>query len=359
MKSKSFSVSAAILAAGTVAIYCRTFAVPMIMDDTSSIADNLSIRRLWPLWPVLMPAKGYTRGRPLINLSYALNRAFAGNAVFGYHLVNLAIHVLAGLTLFALVRRTLLRPILTERFGAASTPLALAVSAIWAWHPVQTESVTYLSQRAESLMGLFYLLTLYCFVRGNETDRGIRRQTWFSLSFLACLAGVASKEVIVTAPLMAFLYDRTFISGSFSGAWRRHWPLFLALAATWIPLGCLMKGVSDLGVGLGWNVPWWAYGITECRVVVKYPLLAFWPHPLVFDYGVYSPPHPAEIWPYVLIIGSLLAVTILALRRSPAVGFGACWFFLILAPVSERSFRWSPSRWLKIACICPWPESWR
>jgi len=120
-------------------VYSGTFSVPLLFDDKASIADNLSIRRLWPLGPALSPpSNAGVGGRPLLNLSYALNYAFGGTAVAGYHAVNLLIHVLAAWTLFALVRRTLLKPVLAERFGAAATPLALAVSAIWAWHPVLT-----------------------------------------------------------------------------------------------------------------------------------------------------------------------------------------------------------------------------
>ena len=147
----------AILVAGTITVYWGTLTVPLLFDDQLSITRNLSIRSLWPIWPALTPPNDAgAGGRPFLNLSYALNYAFGGTGVFGYHLVNLIIHVLAALTLFGLVRRTLLRPVLAKRFGSAATALALAVSAIWAWHPVQTGSVTYLSQRAESLMGLCY-----------------------------------------------------------------------------------------------------------------------------------------------------------------------------------------------------------
>src|ERR1035441_2570568 len=220
-----------ILAAGAIAVYSRTLSVPLILDDPLSIADNASIRRLWPIWPVLSPPdEAGVGGRPMLNLTYALNYAVGGASVSGYHVVNLLIHVLAGVTLFALVRHTLLRPVLAQRFGSSANALALAVSAIWAWHPLQTESVTYISQRAESLMGLFYMLTLYCFIRGAEADGTGSRRIWFSLSVLACAAGIGTKEVMVTAPLLVFLYDRTFISGSFSGAWRRNWPPYLALA---------------------------------------------------------------------------------------------------------------------------------
>ena len=330
----------AILAAGTVAIYSRTFSVPLLHDDLFSITENRTIRQLWPIWAALRPPNDAgVGGRPLLNLSFALNYWAGGTAVFGYHLVNLIIHVLASFTLFGLVRHTLVRPIMAMRFGRAATPLALAVSATWAFHPVQTESVTYISERAESLMGLLYLLTLYCFVRGEEAgERNVRRM-WFSFSVVACLAGAATKEVIVTAPLIVFLYDRTFVSGSFSGAFRRNGGLYVALVLSLFPLGHRVAGLFGghlvYGVGFGGGVAWWDYGLTECRVILKYILLAFWPAPLVFDYGWCVPCRVSEVWPYALVLGSMLAATAVTLRRLPAVGFAAGWFFLILAPTSS------------------------
>ena len=324
----------AILAAGIAAVYGRTFSVPLLFDDHDWLTDNPTLRQLGA--QVFSPrVDSNVGGRPLLNLSYALNYAAGGTNLSGYHLVNLIIHVLAAWTLFAVVRRTLRRPLLAKAFASAADALALAISAVWAWHPVQTESVTYLAQRAESLMGLCYLLTLYCVIRGAEAAEPGGRRAWFSLSCLACLAGVATKEVMVTAPLLVFVYDRTFLSGSFAGAWRRNWPVHLALAATWIPLGCLMTGLSSRGAGFAPDIVTWAYGLAECRVVVKYLLLALWPRPLVFDYGPYAAPRLAEVWPYAVVLASLLAASIFAVRRSPAAGFAACWFFLILAPTSS------------------------
>ncbi len=110
--------------------------------------------------------------------------------------------------------------------------LAFAVALIWTMHPLQTESVTYVIQRAESLMGLFYLLTVYCFIRfagsscvprsGTSEDEQAGRSVWGWLSIGACLLGMATKEVMVTAPVIVLLYDRTFIAGSFGEAWRRR-----------------------------------------------------------------------------------------------------------------------------------------
>lgn len=105
------------------------------------------------------------QGRPLITFTFAANYAISGLQVWSYHAVNLLIHVLAALTLFGIVRRTLQGASLRARFGDVSQGLALAVALLWLVHPLQTESVTYVIQRAESLVGLWYLLTLYGAIR--------------------------------------------------------------------------------------------------------------------------------------------------------------------------------------------------
>ncbi len=152
--------------------YHNSFTNPFVFDDEPSIQENPTIHHLWPIWPALSPphSGGATvEGRPVINLSVAINYALGGLDVRGYHVLNLTIHILAGLTLLGIVRRTLLKRRLRERFGAVANELALATALLWTVHPLQTESVTYVIQRAESIMGLFYLLTLYCFIRGVES----------------------------------------------------------------------------------------------------------------------------------------------------------------------------------------------
>ena len=181
-----------VIVAGLLA-YHNSFTGPFIFDDTFSIKENPTIRHLWPIWQSLSPPhRGglAVEGRPVINLSVAINYALGGYAVWGYHAFNLMVHILAGLTLFGLVRRTLVQPRLRERFGSVANELALATAVLWVVHPLQTESVTYIIQRAESIMGLFYLLTLYCFVRGVESRR---RGLWSGLSVTACALGMASK----------------------------------------------------------------------------------------------------------------------------------------------------------------------
>ena len=337
MKGPRF-ITLLVIAAGLLA-YHNSFAGEFMFDDVGSIPENRTIRQLWPIWQCLSPPhRGWltVEGRPFINLSLAINYALGGYNVWGYHALNLTVHIFAGLTLLGLVRRTLLQPALCERFGAAANELALATAVLWMVHPLQTESVTYTIQRAESIMGLFYLLTLYCFIRGAESPRP---RLWYGLSVTACALGMASKEVMATAPLMVLLYDRAFLSGSVREAWRRRRPLYLGLSATWILLGFLLASgqipatsMSAQRIGR----TWWQYLATEPGVILYYLRLSVWPHPLCFDfYGWPIARTWASILPPTVVVLILLGTVVWALRRNSAWGFVGAWFFLILAPSSS------------------------
>jgi tetratricopeptide (TPR) repeat protein len=321
-------VGGAVLAIGALAAYRHSFSAPLLLDDEASIAGNPTIRHLWPIGTALSPPAGgiTVSGRPLLNLSLALNYAAGGLSVWGYHAVNLAIHILAGLTLWGIVRRTF----------PSRALIAWAIALIWTLHPLQTESVTYLIQRAESLMGLFYLLTLYSFIRYAE-EPGKWREVWAAFSVLACLCGMATKEVMVSAPIVVLLYDRTFLAGSFGEAWRRRRMVYLGLASTWILLACLVLsggGNRNGSIGFGLGVSWWAYGLTQFQAIAHYLRLVLWPHPLIFEYGTFQIQSAGQIVPYAAVIVPLIAATVVALWRWPVGGFLGFWFFAILAPTS-------------------------
>ena len=329
---QSIAWAAGLIALLILAAYANSFAGALVYDDRASITENESIRHLWPLGPVLAPpAESGTGGRPFANLTFALSYALSGLQPWGHHLLNVLTHTLAALTLFGVVRRTLLQPALRTRFGADALPLAAAIAVLWAVHPLGTQVVTYLSQRTESLMALGYLLTLYCFIRGTTARPGL----WHPLAVAACLLGVLCKEVIATAPLLVLLYDRTFVAGSFAGALRARWKLYAALAATWLPLAFLLVGVRDRGVGYGLGIPWFDYALTECQAVLLYLKLGLWPYPLIFDRGVDLVKTTASAAPFALALAALLGATLWALRRRPVLGFAGAWFFLILAPTSS------------------------
>jgi tetratricopeptide (TPR) repeat protein len=320
---------AALLAAAAIAAYSRTFSAPLLFDDVTSIADNPSLRHLaGAFWA---PAGTTVSGRPVLNLSLAFDYAVSGTAVWSYHATNLAIHILAGLALFGIVRRTLAT---TDEKSAVG--VAFASALLWSLHPLLTESVTYIIQRAESLMGLFYLLTLYCLIRGAGTD-GAGRRLWYTCSIVACLLGMGTKEVMATAPLAVLLYDRTFLAGSFSEAWRRRRWLYAGLAATWLFLVLLVLSTHGRAgtAGLGSGVSWASYALTQFPAIVHYLRLALWPHPLVFDYGTPVAPSLSQVAPSALLVACLMAATLWALVRKPAIGFLGAAFFIILAPSSS------------------------
>ena len=338
----------ALLACGALA-YGNSFAGILVFDDEPAIAENQHIRQLWPLTDAMSAPDGSTLdGRPIAGLSFALNYAAAQGDprvaanLWGYHLVNLGIHLLASLLLFAVARRTLTSPRLRERFGAHATLLSFAIALLWTVHPLHTGSVTYIVQRVESLMGLFYLATLYCSIRALEGGR--RRSRWTAAAVVFCALGMGTKEVMATAPLMVALWDWLFTEKTPDGG-RMPRPgtatsrasLYAGLGATWIVLAVLVAGqprAASVGFGFaGW--PWWSYLLTQAEVIVHYLRLTIVPSPLVLDYGWPAVTSVAAVAPELILLAGLAVLTAWGVvRRVPAAFLGA-WLFLILAPTSS------------------------
>ena len=316
--------------------YANSLGGPFVFDDVAGIEQNHSIRDL--AGALVPPDQQATAGRPVVNFSLALNYAIHGLHVRGYHLVNVAIHVLAALVLFDIVRLTLSRRPLDESFAAVANPLAFAVALLWLVHPIQTECVDYLSLRNESLMGLFFLLTLDTAIRSNGANRA-SRPGWAMVSVLCCGLGMASKEVMVAAPIMVIAYDWSFRSET-SDAWvevlRRRHRLYLGLASTWMILVLLgWGGVRSDSTGFAHGVGPVAWALVQCRMVLHYFALSVWPHPLTFDYGEFTPVAFAELAPWVMAMGVILVGTAILVVRRPRIGFPLAWCFVILAPTSS------------------------
>jgi tetratricopeptide (TPR) repeat protein len=344
-----------------VVVYSDSFHGPFIFDD-SAVIEQATARRPWPVWNTLIGP------RPVVQATLALNYFIGGSSETGYHVGNLCIHILAALALFGIIRRTLTLPALGGRFDERSAAsLAFCAALLWVVHPLQTQAVTYVIQRMESLMGLFYLLTLYCVIRATEisttethgnarlekTEETSRRTVllravpwlkkpsswWYVAAVVVCALGMGSKEVMISAPVIVLLYDRSFIAGSFREALRRRRWLYLGLAATWLILA--RSGVEAVGpraISAGFrlqDVTPLQYARSEPGVILHYLALAFWPAGLCLDYGWPVAKGVEQIAPGALVIGGLLAATVWALVRRPKWGFAGAWFFLILAPTSS------------------------
>jgi tetratricopeptide (TPR) repeat protein len=317
-----------------VLAYANNLSGPFIFDDRFAILENESIRQLWSGSWWRTPSGGSSaEGRPVGNLTLAINYAIGKWDVRGYHVVNITVHILCALVLYGVVRRTLQAKALRARFGPVSAGLAGACGLIWMVHPIQTECVNYITQRFESLMGLFYLLTLYSAIRAIDSDHSVR---WGSVSVAFCALGMATKEVMVTAPLMVLLYDRVFAFGSLRQAWRARWRLYAGLAATWVILVTLMAAFpQSQSEGFHLGVSAWDYALNQCVVIVHYLRLTVWPYPLILDYGQAGPVPITRAAPHAAVLVLLLTTTVVALVYRPMMGFLGAWFFIILGPTSS------------------------
>ena len=334
-----------ILAVLALLAYARAFDGPFVFDDRHNVEDNPSITSLSPPWKALWAEPGIgNAGRPLVNFTLALNYAAGGLSPSGYRLMNLLIHLCAGFLFFLLARRTLALsyggPKVTEPEGIPEqtgrdslTLLALAATAIFILHPMQTAAVTYVTQRSESLAALFLLLSLHLSIKGWETGRPLR---WHLLAIAAMFAGAASKETIAAAPLVILLYDRTFVHGSFARNIKSSWMLYGGFLLALIFLGLLVAtGKTAAATPLAHNLTPFKYLATQAVVVWHYVRLFFIPRGFCFDYyGMSLPPTWMSITAALFWIPAL-AATLLGLKRKNPAGFWGAWFFVVLAPSSS------------------------
>jgi hypothetical protein len=195
-------------------------------------------------------------------------------------------------------------------------------------------------------MGLFFLLTLYCVIRAATDPRMPFGKSgsvslWSWLAIVCCALGMGSKQVMVSAPLLALLYDRMFVSGSFAAAIKARWPLYLGLFATEAILVACIVFDSGVGVSAGFgNARFkpWHYLLIQCRVIPYYLRLTIWPDVLCID-------HDWQAWSTVTALkdvwlpAALLTltglVTALGIIFNRGWAFLGAWFFLILGPTSS------------------------
>ncbi|HEY2909890.1 MAG TPA: hypothetical protein VGI99_06570 [Gemmataceae bacterium] len=285
------------------------------------------------------PFKSEMAARPVISLSLAIDYWIDGRNPRGYHAMNIAVHILAGLFLYDLICRTLLAPRFGGQFDRWAGWIGLSAGLIWLVHPLNTQAVTYVIQRCESFMGMFFLASLWCYVRGAWSSRG---RWWFLAAAICCAFGAGCKELMIALPPLALLYDRTFITGSWRESLRRRWLILgllavppiaglLALALT----GFFTDSAGTVGFGVKIYTPY-TYALTQTEVILHYLRLAFVPTGLTLDYLDWKPcTSLRDCWLSTSIVLGLLAITALGVLFRTAWSFPAAWFFVILAPSSS------------------------
>ncbi len=338
--------------------YANSFQTPFVFDGANYLYEPETVRDISSFDKILkLLDKGQTRA--LVYLTFGIDYRIYKYDERGWHATNTAIHIFAALALYGIARHAFRSWRAQPYFHGVEERAALVVALIWAVHPLNTQSVTYLYQRQESLMGMFYLLTLFSLTKLADAQSAGRRGglLWSAISVAACAAGMASKEVMITAPLVVLWYDRVFCARSWGDLLRRRGLYYLALSATWGMLYWLMSrtwGVyASAGILDSGRVTPMEYALTQPGVIARYIRLALLPYGLNIDYAwpkavTWPLPDasgaitwlPSDVdWSAIArgfaVVGGLMMLTFVAMFRAPALGFLGGAFFVVLAPTSS------------------------
>jgi tetratricopeptide (TPR) repeat protein len=336
-------------------IYSNTFSAPFHFDDEPNIIENNKIKDLSNFWPP-------SGTRYIGFLSFALNHHLGGLEVFGYHLVNIAVHITNGFFLWWLVLLTFKTPVMERAVGRTQPKyfIALTAALIFISHPVQTQVVTYITQRFTSLATLFYLLSLVLFVKWRLSRGTLKpgpQAVIYVSSLVSAIVSMKTKEISFTLPFIIVLYEFSFFNDKTLKKRLSYLTPFLLTLAI-IPLTLFMQklGLNDGTPGVAETLrvkqiedlvtlsPH-SYLVTQFRVIVTYIRLLLLPvhQNLDYDYPLsHSLFEPGVFFSFIFLL-SVFSLAIYIFTRSRKSGnvyalltaFGFFWFFITLSVESS------------------------
>ncbi|TMQ27068.1 MAG: tetratricopeptide repeat protein [Nitrospirae bacterium] len=316
----------ATLVAVTVATYVGALRGAFQFDDLFTILINPHLDR----WGTFVGHLDHMV-RPLLYATFLLDRSLYGNSANAYHLLNLLLHLGSGL----LVYRILTRAVTEE-----TTPIPFLTALLFLIHPIQTETVTYISGRASGLMAFGYLLALFLYIKTLEylDDRRISRLYFFG-AVTSFLLSLASKETAITFPLVLLLWDilvRRLSGASLFAAIRsHHLPFWLMLLVVGLAVWSHPRYTALAQFSFGIR-PFWDNLLGELNAVTYALLLFFCPWKQNFDHDL-PVLHSLFQWPLpfdLLVWCGLASAAFVAVRRLPLFSFGIGWFYVQLLPTS-------------------------
>jgi len=328
-------------------IYSNTLKTPFVFDDLPNISENPHIRLNEMNLEGLRDAGfgSILSNRPVAYISLALNYYVHRYSLPGYHIVNIAIHILAAIFLWMLFMETLkiVRERMPGSFISESTDIdliAFVAVAIWMVHPIQTQSVTYIVQRMTSMASMFYILSMLCYVKAR-LRQGVK--TRYALYFGALLSGllaISSKEIAITLPFFIFLYEFYFFQGLDLEWIKKGLPYVLGVIFAAVVLAVVYSGFDIIGViQQSYEIRDFTIEqrvLTEFRVVVFYIGLLLFPHPgrLTLEHDIrlsHSLVDPITTLLSMIFIACAVVLGLFLARRQRIISFCILWFFGNLA----------------------------
>jgi tetratricopeptide (TPR) repeat protein len=332
----------ALLVCLVVLSYSNTFFATFHFDDEPNILEYAAVKDLSRFWDI-------AGTRYVGFLSFALNYHVGRFDVFGYHLVNLVIHVANSFLIYGLIVLLFRAPTVSgtrelraiDGVAPLSGPIAITTALLFAVHPMQTQAVTYIVQRYTNLVTLFYLLGVVCYLRWRLAEGGgWARAWWYAAALGSTLLAMKTKEISFTLPFMLVVIEAALFRPRGWKPWLALIPFLLTLPI--IPAS-LNKGMGQAGLGFAREtlaIDRLSYLFTQFRVIVTYLRLLVFPvgQNLDYDYPIYhSLWEPAVLASALFLLGTA-SVGVHLLRSSPRlrlVGFGVIWFFVTLSVESS------------------------
>jgi len=319
-------------------IYGNSFHGEWHLDDTGNILENTNVHLRNLSWPEIKRTfylqDRISISRPVSFFSFALNYYFGGLNVFGYHLVNLAIHYISAIFLFLFIYNTLRLPILRDRYGANAYSLSLLSTFLWAVSPVQVLAVSYIVQRMASMAGMFYIMAMYFYLKGRTSNDLWKGIAFFVVCALSALLSVGCKQNAAMLPVSLFFYDLFLIQGVTGKSIKKNLKMvaipllmLLALGAFYTDMSSILTGYSNRPFTLAERL------LTEPRVIVFYISLLLYPihsrFALIHDIDISRTLFdPWTTLPAILLIVLINVYAIFAARKRPLISFCITFFFL-------------------------------
>jgi protein O-mannosyl-transferase len=330
-----------------ISIYSNSFYGEWHFDDFANIAENPSIQMKSFSWHEIkhcIYGIEHTRpSRPLSYLSFALNYQFGGLDVFGFHAVNFIIHYLAAVFLFLFIFNTLKLSRIKHQYENIAYPVALLATFFWAIHPIWVTSVTYIVQRMASMAGLFYIMSMYFYLKARTSEKQSYSILFFSLCFTAGLAAVLTKENAVMLPVSILLFDLFLIQGFTKENIKKIVKISVLPSLFILIIGLIYTGGFSNAFG-GFEIRDFSMTqrlLTEPRVILFYLSLLFYPisSRLTLLYDIETSRSLLQPWttiPSILLILFMISFAFYIARKRPLISF--CIIFYFLNHLIEGSF---------------------
>jgi len=322
-------------------LYAKTLTGDFIFDDWHNIRDNPYIRltQLSPKSLIRAAHQSPSSSRPLANISFALNYYIHGYKVVGFHLVNILIHIATGILLYFFIGTTLRTPALHPRYSKYRW-VPFFTAFIWLVHPLQTQSVSYIVQRMNSMAAMFYVLSMLLYAQARAAESKHKRNVLFSTLPVAGTLALGSKEISATLPFFIFVYEWYFFQDLRWGWFKKLLPVIAAICLLMIIISVIYLGGQPFErIMAGYathHLTMAQRGLSQFRVVMFYISLLLWPHPsrLNLDHDLqpsYALLDPITTLLAIVSIIAFICLAILLAKKDRLISFCILWFFGNLA----------------------------